>query len=90
MRASTAWRIWGGSCMSYGRLASGRTDVAFDTGLKLWDLAPFRPIIEGAGGVITDWEGRPLDRESGPRIVAAGDPARHQDMLRLIEKNYPC
>lgn len=90
VRASTAWRIWGGSCMSYGRLASGRTDVAFDTGLKLWDFAPFRPIIEGAGGVITDWEGRPLDRESGPRIVAAGDPARHQDMLRLIEKNYPC
>ena len=85
VRASSAWRIWGGSCMSYGRLASGRTDIAFDTGLKLWDFAAFRPIIEGAGGVITDWEGRPIDKNTGPRIVAAGDPACHGEMLELIE-----
>jgi histidinol phosphatase-like enzyme (inositol monophosphatase family) len=85
MRAATAWRIWGGACMSYGLLASGRTDAAFDTRLKLWDFAPFRPIIEGAGGVITDWEGRPIDHMTGKRIMAAGDPARHRDMLRLVE-----
>ena len=65
MRAATAWRIWGGACMSFGLLASGRTDAAFDTRLKLWDFAPFRPIIEGAGGVITDWEGRPIDQNTG-------------------------
>jgi inositol-phosphate phosphatase/L-galactose 1-phosphate phosphatase/histidinol-phosphatase len=85
MRAATAWRIWGGACMSFGLLASGRTDAAFDTRLKLWDFAPFRPIIEGAGGVITDWEGQPITRETGKRIMAAGDPARHRDMLRLVE-----
>lgn len=87
VRTSTAWRVWGGSCMSYGRLASGRTDVAFDTGLKIWDYAAFRPIIEGAGGVMTDWEGRPIHRDTGARILAAGDPDRHRDMLRLIEMN---
>lgn len=85
LRDATAWRIWGGACMSYGLLASGRTDAAFDTRLKLWDFAPFRPIIEGAGGVVSDWEGQPLDRRTGKRIMAAGDPARHREMLRLVE-----
>lgn len=85
MRAATAWRIWGGACMSFGLLASGRTDAAFDTRLKLWDFAPFRPIIEGAGGVITDWDGRPIDHQTGKRIMAAGDPARHREMLGLVE-----
>ncbi|MGO4737338.1 inositol monophosphatase family protein [Bosea sp. 2KB_26] len=85
MRAATAWRIWGGACMSFGLLASGRTDAAFDTRMKLWDFAPFRPIIEGAGGVITDWEGQPLTHKTGKRIMAAGDPERHREMLRLVE-----
>jgi fructose-1,6-bisphosphatase/inositol monophosphatase family enzyme len=71
--------------MSYGLLASGRTDAAFDTRLKLWDFAPFRPIIEGAGGIVSDWEGRPIDHATGKRIMAAGDAARHRDMLRLVE-----
>ncbi|HRE20245.1 MAG TPA: inositol monophosphatase family protein [Rhabdaerophilum sp.] len=86
MRAATAWRIWGGACMSYGRLASGRIDVALDTHLKLWDFAPFRPIIEGAGGVITDWHGAPITRETGRQILVAGDPARHREALLLVER----
>jgi inositol-phosphate phosphatase / L-galactose 1-phosphate phosphatase / histidinol-phosphatase len=86
LRQATAWRIYGGCCMSYGLLASGRTDVAIDTGFKIYDYAPFVPIIEGAGGVITDWEGKPLTLTSGPRVLAAGDPARHRDALRLVER----
>ena len=40
-RAATAWRIRGGACTSYGRIASGHIAVARDTNLKLWDFAPF-------------------------------------------------
>jgi inositol-phosphate phosphatase / L-galactose 1-phosphate phosphatase / histidinol-phosphatase len=86
LRRDTAWRIYGGCCMSYGLLASGRTDVACDTGFKVYDYAPFVPIIEGAGGVITDWEGQPLGLTSGPRVLAAGEPARHRDALALVQK----
>jgi fructose-1,6-bisphosphatase/inositol monophosphatase family enzyme len=70
--------------MAYGLLANGRTDVAIDTRLKIYDYAPFKPIIEGAGGVITDWTGLPIDLASGPRILAAGDPARHREALAII------
>ncbi len=85
LRAATAWRIYGGCCMAYGLLASGRTDLAIDASLKLWDYAPFPPIIEGAGGVVSDWDGRPLALGSGPRILAAGDRDRHREALALVQ-----
>lgn len=85
LRTRTAWRIYGGCCLSYGLLAAGRTDVAIDAGFKVWDYAPFRPLIEGAGGVITDWQGAPVTLASGSRVLAAGDPARHREALALVE-----
>jgi histidinol phosphatase-like enzyme (inositol monophosphatase family) len=86
LRAATAWRIYGGCCMSYGLLASGRTDVAVDTGFKVFDYAPYVPIIAGAGGVVSDWEGRPLSLASGPRVLAAGDAVRHAEALAIVQR----
>jgi len=86
LRERTAWRIYGGCCMSYGLLAAGRTDVAIDTRLKVWDYAPFKPMIEGAGGVLSDWQGRPITLDSGAQILAAGDPARHAEALALVRQ----
>ena len=85
LRTRTRWRIYGGCCLAYGLLAAGRTDVAIDAGFKLYDYAPFVPVIEGAGGVITDWEGRALSLANpSARIVAAGDARRHAEALGLI------
>lgn len=86
LRKATAWRIYGTACMAYGLMASGRTDLAIDTGFKVHDFAPFVPIIEGAGGVITDWEGRPLTLASGPQVLAAGDSERHAEARALVAK----
>jgi inositol-phosphate phosphatase / L-galactose 1-phosphate phosphatase / histidinol-phosphatase len=86
LRSRTQWRIYGGSCFSYGLLASGRTDVAVDSGLSIHDYAAFRPVIEGAGGLITDWEGAPITLQTGGRIVAAGDPARHREALAIVRR----
>lgn len=86
LRQRTRWRIYGGCCLSYGLLASGRTDVAIDARLKLYDYAPFIPVIQGAGGVITDWDGRALTLDNcGPRILAAGDARRHAEALQLVQ-----
>lgn len=87
LTARTAWRIYGAAALSYGRLAMGRTDLAIDAGLKVYDYAPFVPIIEGAGGMITDWSGRPITLQSGSRVLAAGDARRHAAALAVIQAN---
>jgi histidinol phosphatase-like enzyme (inositol monophosphatase family) len=84
MRDATLWRIYGGAALSYGRLAEGRLHMSMDSGLQIYDFAPFRPIIEGAGGIITDWNGEPITLASGPRILAAADTKQHQEALSLI------
>ena len=79
----TQWRIHGGSCLSYGLLASRRTDIAIDTGLSIHDYAAFRPLIEEVGGA-----SRPgTERRSRWRPDAAfSRPA----ILRAIATRWPC
>ena len=84
IRSRTQWRIYGGSCFSYGLLASGRIDISIDSSLGIHDFAPYVPILAGAGGIITDWTGQPITMHSGPQILAAGDPARHAEALALL------
>jgi len=82
LRLATRWRIYGGAALSYGRLAAGRTDLACDSSFQVYDFACFRPIIEGAGGIVTDWAGRPLTLDSGPQVLAAATPELHAAALR--------
>lgn len=58
-------------CYAYGLLASGHCDLVIETGLEATDYFPLVPVVEGAGGSITDWEGNPLHWDSDGRIVAA-------------------
>ncbi len=51
---------WGGDCYAYGLLALGQIDVIAEADLKPWDWAALVPVIEGAGGRITDWAGQTL------------------------------
>jgi len=84
LRSLTGNRIYGGACFNYGYLASGGTDIAFDGGQQIYDYAPFRPIVEGAGGTISDWEGKALTLESGGRILGAGSAKLHQQIIEEI------
>ncbi|MBP8232189.1 MAG: histidinol-phosphatase [Rhizorhabdus sp.] len=70
--------LWGGDCHNYGLVASGHLDAVVESGLKLYDFAALIPVVEGAGGRMTDWQGRPLDADSPGEVIAAGD-------ARLIE-----
>ena len=65
--------IWGGDCYNYGLLAIGQLDAVIEAGLKLHDFAALVPVVEGAGGIMRDWSGRPLDAASDGRVVALGD-----------------
>jgi histidinol phosphatase-like enzyme (inositol monophosphatase family) len=66
---------WGGDCYAYGLLALGQIDVVAEAALKLWDWAALVPIIEGAGGRVTDWQGRALHARSDGQVLAVGDAA---------------
>lgn len=66
--------LWGGDCHNYGLLASGHLDLVVEAGLKLHDYAALVPVVAGAGGRMTDWEGRALTATSDGRVIAAGDP----------------
>ncbi|WP_380873364.1 histidinol-phosphatase [Sphingomonas sp. DBB INV C78] len=66
--------LWGGDCYNYGLLAAGHLDLVAEAGLKLYDLAALVPVVEGAGGVMRDWTGAPLTRDSAGQVIAVGDP----------------
>ncbi len=51
-------RTWG-DAFGYLLVATGRADVMVDPVVNLWDAAALQPIIEGAGGHFSDWQGRP-------------------------------
>lgn len=85
LRAASKWCVYGSSCYAYGCIASGTIDIGIDCGRhREVDYCALVPVIEGAGGVITDWEGRPLTIYSGNRLVASGNPQRHEEVLRIL------
>ena len=85
LSAATKFTVYGGDCYAYGLLASGFQDLVVEASLNLYDYAALAPVVIGAGGVMTDWQGRPLDRHSDGRVVAAGDAGVHAEALRVLE-----
>ena len=73
VRVAARDTLWGGDCYNYGLLAAGHLDLVVEDGLKLYDFAALVPIVEGAGGVMRDWQGQPLDMHSDGKVIAAGD-----------------
>lgn len=75
---------FGGDCYGYGLLASGHIDLVIEAQLQPFDYLSLIPVIEGAGGVITDWSGHPLSWESDGRVIAAATPALHAEALAVL------
>lgn len=84
LKAATRWCVYGGSCMAYAQIATGRIDVGIDVSFDPFDYLALVPVIAGAGGVITDWRGAPLTLDSGDRFIAAGDARIHERALEIL------
>ena len=85
----TAFTRYGGDCYNYACLACGLIDVIVEAGLATYDYIPLIPLVEKAGGVITDWQGNALDQTSPlgtqkKQLVAAATPALHEQVLKLL------
>ena len=84
VQQAVRFRRFGGDCYAYGLLASGFIDLVVESGLKPYDFLALVPIIEGAGGIITDWQGQPLSVKSGPNVVATATKSLHDQALSLL------
>ena len=73
---------FGGDCYAYGLLAMGFIDVIIEASLKPWDIQALIPIIENAGGVVSDWTGK--SAVEGGRVVACGDARLHAAVLEVL------
>lgn len=78
------YTVFQGDCYFYGLMANGFIDVLAEDHLGVYDFIALVPIIEGAGGIITDWCGRPKTLDGDTTLIACGDPRLHQDCLGLI------
>ena len=74
------YRTWG-DCHGYFLVATGGADIMADPVMSPWDLLALVPIIEGAGGRITDWQGN--DAASGQSTVATAGTI-HDELIRAL------
>ncbi len=84
LAASVRRTSWGGDCYAYGLLALGQIDIVAEASMKPWDWAALVPVVEGAGGRLTDWEGRRPALDGTGEVLAVGDKALLQPALQLL------
>jgi len=84
LRTQCGGSVHAGDAYLYAKLASGAIGVVADAGLKAYDYCALVPVVEAAGGVITDWQGKPLHLYSDGTVLAAANPALHAHALRIL------
>ncbi|MCH4093939.1 MAG: histidinol phosphate phosphatase [Acetobacter peroxydans] len=77
LKARARRMTWGGDCYAYGLLALGQLDLIAECDMKPWDWGALVPIVQGAGGVMTRWDGSALRMEGDGTVLAAASPALH-------------
>lgn len=73
---------YGFDCYAFCMVAAGHIDIVIEAGLQPYDIVALIPIVEGAGGIVTTWDGG--DPAGGGRIIAAGDKRVHAEAMRLL------
>jgi myo-inositol-1(or 4)-monophosphatase len=73
---------YGCDCYAYCMVAAGQADLVVEAGLQPYDIVALIPIIEGAGGRVTDWQGN--SAAAGGRVVASGDRRTHDAAIATL------
>ena len=84
LKAAAKRVYWGGDAYSYGLLALGQIDLIAEHDLKPWDWVALAPVIEAAGGVVTDWSGAPLKLGCDGSVLASANRALHDEALAIL------
>lgn len=80
----TSFYRYGGDCYNYALLASGHVDLVVESDLQPYDFCALVPVVEAAGGVISDWQGQPLNMQSKGDVLASSSQALHQQAIRVL------
>ena len=75
---------FGGDCYMYGMAASGFIDIVIEDTLKIHDYMALIPVINGAGGIITDKYGKKISLESDGSVVVSANNALHKELIDII------
>ena len=87
LQSLTKQTVYGGSSTAYAQIAGGRIDFGIDANFDIHDFLPLVPIIEGAGGQLTDWQGQALSQQSGTEnMLATANSYLHDEILEKINK----
>jgi histidinol-phosphatase len=84
LHAKVRRNYWGGDCYAHGLLALGQIDIIAECDMKVWDWGALVPVIEGAGGRVTDWVGAPLRPDGDGRVLSVGDSRLLPAILREL------
>ena len=85
IRAAARLARMGCDAYAYAMVALGTLDLVVEAGLKSWDVEAAVPVIEGAGGLVTDWTGAPIGRHGG-QMAIAGDRAVLDEALVALKR----
>ena len=84
----TSFYRYGGDCYNYALLASGHVDLVVESDLQPYDFCALAPVVESAGGVISDWQGQPITRHSPGHVIAAASPELHRQALAELQTAF--
>lgn len=84
LAASAKYRRYGTDCYAYGLLASGHVHLVAEADMKVQDYLPVVEVVRQAGGVISDWTGRPLTLDSDGTVLAAANATLHREALDIL------
>ena len=83
VRAAVRMTRYSGDCYLFAALAMGFIDIVIEANFNRWDVAALIPLVEGAGGIITSWDG--ADCRNGKTILACGDRRIHEAAMKLLK-----
>lgn len=87
LSAAFQFRVFGGDCYCYGLLSCGFTEAVCEARMNAHDYMALIPVVEGAGGVITDWRGEPLTLHSDGGVLAAANRRLHRAALAELNRD---
>jgi len=82
VKAQARLTRYGLDCYAYALIAAGQIDLVIEAGLQAYDVQAPIAVIEAAGGIVTDWQGRPAHQ--GGRILAAASARVHAEAMALL------